>query len=193
MLRLPLGGVTLLVAIIAAIISQRSAHDPTPPITGCNNAVLFLTDSANGLSNVHVATSFVLLEHHPSVHIHYASLSWRPCASRPLRESRTRPRSLFSGTSLLSWIKCRRDADMGKRLWHGDGSWRLGSTGRCTATCLMFIKDDPAVVSPDAMFRPAMDAARNLDRTRAIVSPNALTDVPIGEQPWGAMFWKYPP
>lgn len=42
------------------------------------------------------------------------------------------------------------------------------------------------------MLRPAMDVSRSLNRTRVVLSPNALTDVLAGMQPWGAPFWKYP-
>ncbi|KAI9147504.1 Glycosyltransferase buaB [Paramyrothecium foliicola] len=56
----------------------------------------------------------------------------------------------------------------------------------------LILKIDPTVVVLDPMFRPAVDAARNLDRLRAILCPNALTDDFLYAQSHGAVFWKYP-
>lgn len=50
---------------LAVVISLRSYHH-VPLITDRSNTVLFLTDRANGLSNVYVATS---------VHDHYGSFA----------------------------------------------------------------------------------------------------------------------
>ncbi|KAK5627440.1 hypothetical protein RRF57_003155 [Xylaria bambusicola] len=68
------GSVTI--AVLALLVSQW-----TPPSAprlenirqGRNNTVLFLSCNEHGLSNVHVATAYALLERHPEVEVHYAS------------------------------------------------------------------------------------------------------------------------
>jgi hypothetical protein len=51
---------------------------------------------------------------------------------------------------------------------------------------------DPAVVVLDTLFRPGIDAARDMNRLHAIISPNSVVDNFLGDQPYGSMFWKYP-
>ncbi|KAL7629625.1 hypothetical protein AAE478_001147 [Parahypoxylon ruwenzoriense] len=75
MLKQLLLGSSVLIAALALFLSQwtTSAAPEIPPVRGRNNTVLFLSNSEFGLSNVHLATAYALLEQHPEVHVHLAS------------------------------------------------------------------------------------------------------------------------
>ncbi|CAJ2513822.1 Uu.00g019410.m01.CDS01 [Anthostomella pinea] len=68
---------TVLVAGLALFLSQRTRPltPQLPRVIGRNNTVLFVTQSENGMSNVLTSTAHALLEHHPQIHIHYASFA----------------------------------------------------------------------------------------------------------------------
>jgi hypothetical protein len=51
---------------------------------------------------------------------------------------------------------------------------------------------DPAIIILDSTLRPAIDAARDLNRRFAVLTPNALVDSLAPAQPWGKTYWKYP-
>lgn len=207
-----------LVAALALFLSRQLASSAPrpPPVIGTNNTVLFLVNSEDGLSNVFVATAHALLERHPQVHVHFASFP--PIAPRLERISRygrkTTPSArdivlhqLPSNLSMMHVIasagktisdsihppgragikKICRDVQLYIAPWSGEDHYTLyreiGS---------IVDEVDPALVVLDTFLRPAIDATRDRNRLHAIITPNTLIDnFPI-EQPWGAMFWKYP-
>lgn len=180
-----------------------------------NGKVLFVTESSNGLSNVHLATCFALLEKHPAINVHYAS-------SPKLEPEVTR----ISSTAIA------KNAAAKPIIWHellgidhaaainrefNGFAGLIGPPGISGLPTLMsyaapglvpytadeywnkyqqivnLIEElDPAIIVLDNFFRPAMDAARNLNRSRAVISPNAMSDTFIGVQPKGGLFWKFP-
>ncbi|KAJ2979559.1 hypothetical protein NQ176_g3174 [Zarea fungicola] len=192
-------------------------HDDAPNFTkgNGNGKVLFVTESSNGLSNVHLATCFALLENHPAINVHYAS-------SPKLEPEVAR----ISSTAIAKNVAAK------PIIWHdlsgidhaaainrefNGFAGLIGPPGRSGLSTLMsyaapglvpytadeywdkyqqivnLIEElDPAVVVLDNFFRPAMDAARNLNRSRAVISPNAMSDTFIGVQPRGGLFWKFP-
>jgi hypothetical protein len=211
--------VTALVGLAAVLVPLRSAlsspDDRTPNVAGRNGTVLFLTDSAHGLSNVHLATSFALLEHHPHLDVHYASFplleasAARVSASAVRKNPRAKPitwhplpgpdyvtalwRHWRDSEGIVGppgWAgvgKIVRDLSVSMAPWEADEYWQLYS-----AVLALIEEIDPAIVLVDALFHPAMDAARNAKRAHAVVCPNGLADVFAADQPWGGMFWKYP-
>ncbi|GAB1315439.1 hypothetical protein MFIFM68171_05649 [Madurella fahalii] len=50
----------------------------------------------------------------------------------------------------------------------------------------------PDLVVVDALFGPGLTACHHLDVKHIILTPNALKDIALACQPFGAMFWKYP-
>ncbi|PWI76241.1 glycosyltransferase family 1 [Purpureocillium lilacinum] len=209
-------GVVFVAVLTAALVRRASCRSPpSPPVTGKKNTVLFLTDCAHGLSKVHVATTLALLQKYPSVDIHYASFPMlkgelqrvsdaansKSAEARPIQWHELRVPS-FIAAAMRTWgdatgliappgvagsEKLLRDFELVASPWTADELWDL----YCQMKELIE-RIDPAVVVLDSMLRPAMDVSRSLNRTRVVLSPNALTDVLAGMQPWGAPFWKYP-
>lgn len=208
--------VAIFLAAIPAIYRSQSepTGNPTPRISGLNNTVLFLTTDPNGLSNVHLATSFALLEHHPSVQVHYAS--WPRLSSRLDRISaavsaKTRQAKKIHFHQLpgpdvgaAAVLAGKLSTDMP----HAPGS-RGWSTGKAYMTAFLapwsaedhydiyarimeILKEvDPAVAVLDTMLAPAFDAVRTTNRRHVILSPNHAAQLAY-KQPWMKGFWKYP-
>ncbi|KAJ4196151.1 hypothetical protein NW767_009611 [Fusarium falciforme] len=210
--RLLLG--SLLIAALALLFAQDSPQRPTP-IQGRNKTALFLVNEEHGLSNVHIATASALLEKHPDIEVHFASFS--KIASKLERishfarkhnpESRGVVFHKLSGPSYADSIE-----QVGKSLDnipHPPGMagidhlcedmqlwispWSAEDHFSLYQEMQAIIKDvDPAVVVLDTLFRPGIDAARDMNRLHAIISPNSVVDNFLGDQPYGSMFWKYP-
>lgn len=208
--------VALIAVILAAWTSLQPGPEPRPPYTsGRNNTVLFLTDNANGLSNVHVATTFALLEHHPGVQLHYASFPRlageiaRVSKAAQVKNAAAKPvvwhelsgpnlgdcvvrfmpsiRTLITPPGAPGIKRLMESMEVFLSPWEAEEHWAVYSQMRDLVNEL-----EPAVVVVDPLFRPAVDLVRTMNRVHAIVSPNALTDSFASKQPWGAMFWKYP-
>ena len=207
-----------LAAVIAFFLYRWSAQESLPPaplVTGRNNTVLFITDVAQGLSNVHIATSYALLEHHPAVEVHYASfprlkddlqgVSIAATKKSPGRRPiiwHELPSADYVAAAMRSWgdiegvvgrpgvagiNKMVRDMELTMSPWEADEHLQIYET-----ICDLIREVDPAVVVLDALLHPAMDAARNMHRAHAVISPNAMPDLLMAQQPWAGMFWKYP-
>ncbi|KJZ78298.1 hypothetical protein HIM_02336 [Hirsutella minnesotensis 3608] len=204
-------------ALVAALFLVRpSSRASEQLVSGRNGSVLFLVDAHNGLSNVHLATGFALLVNHPSVDVHFASFDkLAPELARLSRFARTRnPQAKEfhwhrlngsdAGTTILASPGFNRSllhqppglAGLEPLLehltllmcpWEADELWNLYQKIK-----KLILGLDPALVVLDPIFRPAVDAARDLARKRVTISPNALTDIATDVQPWGSMFWKYP-
>ena len=97
------------IAILALLVSQW-----TPPSAprienisqGRNNTVLFLTNSEHGLSNVHVATAYALLERHPEVQVHYASF---PSMGRKLERVSRRAQQINPSARSIMYHELPKD------------------------------------------------------------------------------------
>lgn len=207
-----------LVALVGLLISSITSAAPKPSrdfVCGRNNTVLVLSNSENGVSNVHVATSFALAEQYPYLDIHYASFpKLRAEIERVSAQARRRnPHSAGIAWHEIPGLSFTM-AVMRKYPGMAAAVIPPGLAGVSRFTRLMqsvlapwdvdehydifqhvsalIDEIDPAVVVLDSLFGPAMEATRQQNRLHAIVSPNALLDVLGATQPYGAIFWKYP-
>ncbi|KAI3542384.1 hypothetical protein CABS01_15216 [Colletotrichum abscissum] len=204
----------LIIALLAAAVSLRSTKtERQPPVIGKNNTVLFVTNVEHGLSNVHVATVYSLLERHPEIIVHFASWpkiepkiarisaharikspSSRPAIFHQLPAPKSSDASGFNFTP--NWIRppgiqglkgLNDDMAMFVSRWTGEDHLMIHNHVQ------KLIRDiDPAVVVLDMFHRPGMDATRGDNRLHAILSPNVLADVFGGAQPWLRGFWQFP-
>ncbi|KAK7448563.1 hypothetical protein CaCOL14_011792 [Colletotrichum acutatum] len=206
-----------IVGLIATVISLRrglgAQSEQITPVIGKNNTLLFIANVEHGLSNVHVATVYSLLERHPDITIHFASWSKiKPKIDRVTgyaRRKTPQTRSVVfhelpgpnfweaSGrNSSLSWMQppgvaglAGLNEDMAQFIspWSGEDHLLIYESIRD------HIRDiDPAIVVLDMFHRPGMDATRGDGRLHAILSPNVLADCFAGDQPWLKGFWKFP-
>ncbi|KAJ2996360.1 hypothetical protein NUW58_g990 [Xylaria curta] len=213
--RLAAGAVGVL--LIAFFLSWQSMLSPAtpriPPAVGTNNTALFLVTSDHGLSNVHVATAHALLERHPHVQLHFGSFA--PMASKLKRissyvqhpDAKEIVFHQIEGLSVMGtcsafgkntsnsvhppgWAgigQLCKDMQLYVSPWTGEDHLRIYERIKHIIDAV-----DPAVIVLDTLFRPAIDATRDLNRLHAIISPNTLIETFPADQPWGKMFWKYP-
>lgn len=178
--------VVVLLAVLPALNrSQREqAETPLPPrVSGQNNTVLFLTTEQHGSSNVHLATSFALLEHHPSVKVHYASFHAYANRVARISEAATRkhpaaqqiqfhqlPEPSFLTAGILAGRRvadithppgyrglsdAMRDMQIFMSPWSAEDHYTL------YAAIMNILEEvDPAVVVLEAMLAPAFDASK---------------------------------
>ncbi|KAI1258956.1 family 1 glycosyltransferase [Xylariaceae sp. FL1019] len=210
----------LVVAVaVSVLFSQAPApqnkRGPDSYIAGRNNTVLILGGGASGLSNIHIAASYGLLEHTPHVSLHYASFAVREkdvarISSMAVRDFPTvdpitwhelpgpdyldcvyRHIGNISGMIFAPGLKGaeRQAAGMGFHLdpWEPEEYVRLYRHVRD-----LIVQVDPAVVVLDMSLRPALDATVDLNRRFAMLSPNAVADIIGASQAWGKSLWKYP-
>ncbi|KAM5346177.1 hypothetical protein ACJ41O_009182 [Fusarium nematophilum] len=205
-----------LIALLSIYAALRPATPPSPPTPGLKNTVLFITDSANGLSNVHLATALALSSYHSSLALHYASFAaLKPSISRissaaaskspdskPIIFHELPPPDLVttfdrawgnvsgiaSPPGLKGIGKLTRDVQILLAPWEAEEHLRLY---RSITDIIENV--DPAIVVLDSIFRPGVEATQDANRLHMFISPNSLTDSLAHKQPWGAMFWKYPP
>lgn len=208
----------LLVASLGYLLAGRSSTDAAPkqpPIQGRNKTVLFLTNADEGLSNVHVATTYSLLENYPDIEVHYASFAkarkkveWATSFAR--KKTPAARDVVFHELHGLSMV----DA-LNKRGYNLSTCMQppgMAGIGKFARDVQLFVAPwgaeehldlyrqmgalidevDPAVVVLDYLFRPALDATWDKNRLHAIVTPNPLVDSFLEVQPWGGMLWKYP-
>ncbi|PNP56589.1 hypothetical protein THARTR1_03285 [Trichoderma harzianum] len=203
----------ILAALVGVFLARQPAQEDQVLVSGRNNTVLILTDSHHGLCNAHLATVSALVENHPSVEVHYASfssiasdverISENARASNP--EAKIHWHQL-EGPSIVDEIKAMSSlreivtppglpglkafANMVPfflTAWSDEAHLSLYQQ-----TVDIIQKVDPAIVVLDSLLRPGIDAAVNLNRTRAYITPNALADLVGAVQPRGGFFWKYP-
>lgn len=207
--------VALLAAVVCLWQSPRPAAEPPSFTRGRNNTVLFLTSELAGLTNVHVATVFALLENHPSVEIHYASfprlaekikgvsdagqaknpssrpINWHPIPGPDVQESFWRvfggPNGMVELPGAQGMAKKVNDFSALVTSWTAEEHWAIYKR-------LLDLIDevDPSLVVIDHVFKPATDLPGNVNRRFITISPNSLLDLIPDRQPWGAMLWKYP-
>ncbi|KAI5865313.1 hypothetical protein GGS23DRAFT_421379 [Durotheca rogersii] len=194
--------------------ASRSPSERPPPIIGKNNTALFLVNSEPGLSNVHAATAQALLERHPHIQVHFASFA--PLAPKVQRISSYAKKTFNSNEikfhlvdAITYFEAISATGKIASEIKHPPGFAGIGAVCRDIQSYLApwtaetfldiyeklqrIIRDvDPAVVVLDSMFRPAVDATRDLNRLHAVISPNTLIDSFQADQPWAPMIWKYP-
>ncbi|KAF6817385.1 UDP-glucoronosyl and UDP-glucosyl transferase family protein [Colletotrichum plurivorum] len=206
----------VLVGLVGTLLSfyQRTTTKPEEPpiIVGRNNTVLFVTNAEYGLSNVHLAAAFSLVEHHPEVTVHYAS--WANMGRKVERISAAaRKRSPASPAIMFHELPppdyYNATGETSLTLITPPGLKGIESMARQMKTFICpwtaeehlvlyhFIKGllrdiDPGVVVLDMLHRPAIDAVREENRLHAVLTPNTLVDLFAGNQPWLGALWKYP-
>lgn len=195
--------------------TPNTSEEPIALIPGRNNTVLFLTSEANGLSNVHVATTFALVENHPDVEIHYASF---PQLEKKIKRISDAARANTPSARPVVWHEIP-GASVGQTFWRifgnsnglieQPGMWGMQKkvddlsallttwTAEEHWTIYKHLLDlieqvDPSLVVIDQVFKPATDLTTNVNRRFLTISPNSLVDMIDDQQPWGGMFWKYP-
>lgn len=208
MFRRVLAAIAIVGALIAILLAQRPA--PEPLISGRNNTVLFLTDSHPGQSNGHVAAVSQLIESHPLLEIHYASF---PSLANRLERIKAKHSKAkihwyeLDAASLVPQVSALMGGDSQFRAPPGLpglqkyvdivtfvlAAWPKEDHLKIYRRIAEIIEEvDPAIIILDQAFRPGVDAARNLNRKRAYISPNAILDNVSVMQPRGGHFWKYP-
>lgn len=216
-MRTPIFISVVVTAIIASLISKsrKDTSDSPPQILGHNNTVLFVADSASGLSNIHIAASYGLQEYAPYVDVHYASFAKRQKDVSRVSSMGTRK---FPSAKPISWHELPGPDLLSAVYQHiGNISGMIFPPGLRGIERLiagmgfhldpfekehyvqlyrrihdLIIEIDPAVIVLDSSLRPALDAAVDLNRRLVMLSPNALIDTIGPRQPWGQALWKYP-
>ncbi|KAK3370544.1 hypothetical protein B0H63DRAFT_528260 [Podospora didyma] len=169
---------------------------PPATVIAKTNSALFLVNSEHGLSNVHLATAYSLLERHPDIEVHFASLADREKKVHQISTSATKVQSLaklitfhrLPGLSLTEYMAVGV-TDL-NNLTHAPGPKGMDDYSIDDHLAIyQALKDliaeaDPAVVVLDTLLRPAIDATRDMSRLHAMISPNSLTDVFAAKQPW---------
>lgn len=208
--------IAVILGILVALIQQRATEETgsTQLVVGRKNTVLLISNTEYGLSNVHLATSFALLERHPSIDVHYASFSAQAKRIHDLNNAAIRNKP---DTAIMFHELPGRDM---AQVYHADGRdfrTMVSSPGRASVEHIARSMDyhlapweasehlqiyskvqaiiaevDPAVVVLDRLLTPAVDATRNLNRLHAFVSPNTLADTHADQLPQGQALWKYP-
>ncbi|EJT78299.1 hypothetical protein GGTG_03400 [Gaeumannomyces tritici R3-111a-1] len=213
--RTNLGGVAvvLLAALLAlyqtgAWPSWPAPANESPMIVGRKNTVLLIFTGPHGLSNVHVATALSLQQRHPQAEVHVASSMH--AKARVDRVSRGPRPITFHEIKGFYFVKSLQESNISiTTLTHGPGLKRSASLYEMMPRVIspFSVEDhisiyqqvrrlieqvDPAVVVLDMLFRPAMEAAQDMNRMRVVLSPNALSDLFAREQPYGQVLWRYP-
>jgi hypothetical protein len=208
---------SLVTILVGIFLYRRPSEDaPTlPRVMGRNNTVLFLTTELHGLSNVHAATTFALLENHPEIEVHFASFpSLQKKISRISSAARTKnpaakpvvwhdlPGTQTFALFLEVWgssdglitqpgskglAKRISDFDLILAPWSAEEHWAIFQ-----ALSKLVDEVDPAVVVFEFCLSPARDLAKNSNRQFIMISPNGVMDLFANEQPNGGMLWKYP-
>jgi hypothetical protein len=210
--------VVALLSVCAFLFSWFSAEDDRfffQSIQGRNNTVLFVTDEHPGFYNVHLSTVYSLLEKYPQVEIHYASF---PKAAQRVQQisslaSKRGSRAkavTFHPLPGLGFVDTLTKVLGGQTttthrpgLSAGDhfakyigfyvAPWPAEEYWTLYESCHRLIDEvDPAVITIDTFFSPAVDAARDERRLHALITPNILSDMLPAEQPAWTLFWKYP-
>ncbi|CAG9952327.1 unnamed protein product [Clonostachys rosea f. rosea IK726] len=212
----------VLIASLAYFLSSGEAAPRVPYIQGRNKTVLVLANKEHGLSNVHLSTTYALLEGFPDLEVHYATFpgvrSKVDKISKFARAQTPAARDVvyhdLKGASLAEACEMEKElrypgmdfqdtmmgppgaagiANLAKDIQWWISPWNAEDHMTVYEEISDLIDEiDPAVVVLDTLFRPAIDATRDKNRLHAIVTPNLLTDNFLGDQPHGSMFWKYP-
>jgi hypothetical protein len=193
--------------------TSQSYQPPVPILPGRNNTVLFITSDMSGLSNVHVATSFTLMEEHPEVEVHYATFPKLQKviertsaeglaanrAAKPIKFHAVRGKAFMQNfvDRVGNLTELRGIHGMQKKLRDISKAMFPYTNEEYTDIYahLVEIVDevDPAVIVIDAVFRGSLDLVQNVKSRRYItMSPNALLDLVADKQGLLNYFWKYP-
>lgn len=201
--------------VLFSLHQQQTGSSYQALIKGRNNTILFITNPENGLSNVHLATSFALLENHPSTEIHFASFhkqakrvqaisdaALKKNVNRtPIRFHEIPGRSMeeiyaerYGGwETMIKGPGYKGLGDITANMQRYLSTWEINEHYDIILAVQNIITEvDPAVVVLDFLCTPAMDAIRDLNRFHAILSPNPLSDSFPNQLPYGQVLWRYP-
>ncbi|KAI0410029.1 hypothetical protein F4802DRAFT_543079 [Xylaria palmicola] len=210
----------VLVAVFLARTLSPTQADFIPPVQGKNGTVLFFINAEYGLSNVHLATASALLERHPGIDVHIASFprtapkvaKVSTLARRKLEDAREIQFHELPGPEYAEALSDRMGG-LGRKsirhIVHRPGIRGINQILRSVQPAMspwegsdhvqiyekateLIETVNPAVVVLDLALRPAIDAAMQNNRFYAYLAPNVLADTFWADQPYGAMFWKYP-
>lgn len=214
--------ITVVIVGLLAVLAARQWLPPTelpPLIRGKDNTVLFLAHAEPGQINVQLATVQALVEAHPEIDVHFASFStaagYVERASAFALAKTPDARITFHelpgpdrGTALAHRYGCgNRSID--ECISHSPGAagahdlvsqlevavitWNGTEHYAIYEEVIRLVGEiDPAVVVLDYLLRPGVDAVRHLNRAHVMITPNALADVVMFMQSYGAGLWKYP-
>ncbi|KAF5719546.1 2-hydroxyacylsphingosine 1-beta-galactosyltransferase [Fusarium mundagurra] len=203
---------TLLVVPLAYFLSHQTSPEHAPYVQGRNKTVLFLTNSEPGLSNVHLATVWAILENYPDIEVHFASFPPiekklervssfakinSPHAKSITFHGLTGPTFVQAiareGRSFISPLGWRGIATLAEHIQLWISPWTFEDHVHLYKELGSIIDDvGPAVVVLDCWFRPAIDATRKRNRQHAFITPNTLVDHFLGLQSFWTRLWKYP-
>ncbi|KAM0420429.1 hypothetical protein ACHAPT_011850 [Fusarium lateritium] len=202
----------ILIALFGFWVANRPST-PLPPLDfGRKNVVLFVTSDHDGYCNVHLATSHALSEKYPDLEQHYASFPdlkrkvdrvsaehpssksvvWHELPPLGIRVTYLRYFGSVGGLINKPGLKGLEKFTQGVQIvmapWTAEEHWKLYKT------IFDVIKEvDPALVVLDRLFKPGIEATQDLNYKHLVISPNSIIDSFAHKEPWGAMYWKYPP
>ena len=193
------------------------AHQAMAP----KRKLLFLTNREHGAANVHLAVSYEILTQYPGVEVHFASFAGLQKHVRAVssQASKLLPGEApgvspiifhaLPGSSITETVAARFGASFQEAMTHPPGvagavqSYkRVGNLAASwpgeehlkiyAATAEVIQEVNPALVILDPVFIPGVEACRKLQAKYAMLSPNAMKDLLVQQQPRGEIFWKYP-
>lgn len=214
--------ITVVIVGLLAVLAARQWLSPAelpPLIRGKDNTVLFLAHAEPGQINVQLATVQALVEAHPEIDVHFASFStaagYVERASAFALAKTPDARITFHelpgpdrGTALAHRYGCG-NLSIDECISHSPGAagahdlvsqlevavctWNGTEHYAIYEEVIRLVGEiDPAVVVLDFLLRPGVDAVRRLNRAHVMITPNALADVVMFMQSYGAGLWKYP-
>jgi hypothetical protein len=215
--RLLLVGAVLVASLAFFFASHQGGSEVVIPhyIQGRNKTVLMLANQEHGLSNVHIATAYALLENYPDIEVHYASFPSKakkiervsqyarkknPAAKdivfHPIAGPTFEDVAYEDGRNIEWLMHPPGFGGLGKfvrNLPYFVAPWDVESYyGIYKQVCDLIDEIDPAIVVMEPLFLPGQDAAADKQRLRAMISPNTLVDTFLPNQGLLKMLYKYP-
>ncbi|KAK4120291.1 glycosyltransferase family 1 protein [Parathielavia appendiculata] len=176
--------------------------------------ILLVTNSELGQANIFLAAGHALVSRDPDVEVHYASF---PALSKPVFEAsryalRCSPKArpfVFHALEGVSFIAAFMAVNGLETISKSPGlastpeylkmmmkivlPWSAPGFITIFRSLVRVIEDiTPDFVVVDPLFGPGLTVCDHLGLKHMILSPNAVKDMALASQPWGAMFWKYP-
>jgi hypothetical protein len=182
--------------------------------------LLFMTNPEHGAANVHLAAIYEILTQYPDVEVHFLSFpglekhvrAVSAQASETFSGAAKAPPIIFHtlpGRSITKTIEAQLNTEYHDVITHPPGvagaiqsykgiaafaaAWTGEEHLKIYAAAASLIQDiNPALVVLDPVLIPGIEACRNLKMKYVVLSPNAMSQAVLQQQPRGAMLWKYP-
>ncbi|KAK4098901.1 glycosyltransferase family 1 protein [Parathielavia hyrcaniae] len=176
--------------------------------------ILLITNSEFGQANVFLAAGHALVSRDPDVQVHYASF---PALSKPVSEAsayalQCTPNSrpfVFHALQGVSFVDVFQSFNGFETISKRPGlvntpeylrmamkivlPWSAPEFITIFRSLVQIIEEvGPDLAVVDSLFGPGHTACDHVGLPHMILSPNAIKDMTLATQPWGAMFWKYP-